>query len=140
LKCSIEYDGDVNTVARAYTVTDHHSKDTPNKIGALRANIPEDDTFQDWVVDKKNSISDCPFLQPCTFQCSASRRHVTYDKNDLDFTSQSGVEIYVGYFVYVGSDELFAGWHEFSKFVIPLGAYSLATNALTLVLTAVSLW
>ena len=130
----------MNTVARAYTATDHYSKDTPNNIGALRTNIPEDDNFQDWILDSKNSLSDCPFLQPCTFQCAASRRHSTFDNNDLDFSDQSGVDIHVGYYVYVGSDELFAGWHDFSKFVIPLRAYSLAIPALTLALTSVSLW
>ena len=35
LRCSIDYDGDINTVARFYTITDSYSMtaDTPNTSG-----------------------------------------------------------------------------------------------------------
>ena len=50
LKCSIPYDGDVNTIARYYTVTDSYSNgpNTPEISGL--DNIKEDKQ-QDWVID-----------------------------------------------------------------------------------------
>ena len=86
LKCEVAYDGDVNTVARYYSVHDLYSRgpDTPGKMGIAEL---LDDKQQDWVIDEENSKSTCPYLQKCVFQCGASRSFVTNDSDDFDFSS-----------------------------------------------------
>ena len=68
LKCDVAYDGDVNTVARFYTVSDRYSlgPGAPDVIGVSKKSLIPDEQ-QDWKLDETNSMSSCPYLQKCVF-------------------------------------------------------------------------
>ena len=136
LKCTIAYDGDVNTVARFYTVTDSYSmtSDTPNSgLDALKT-----DKQQDWVIDDVNSQSTCPYLQKCVFQCAASRLFSTEDDNDFDYTSSPQPNVYFGYFVTVEDVLIYSGYKQYAKFEIPLQACSLALSLAAVLASMIS--
>jgi hypothetical protein len=88
MKCDVRYDGDVNTVARSYTVTDRYSfgPDLPHIKGTTDEAMPLD-SQQDWQISQSNSKSTCPYLQKCVFQCAATRLFETDDSRDFNFKS-----------------------------------------------------
>lgn len=59
LKCSVDYDGDVNAnsnpPSRLYKATDHYSSNKPQD-GALDQDIPMDN-FQDWEIEQIESYT-----------------------------------------------------------------------------------
>ena len=125
LKCSVDYDGDVNAnsdpPSRLYTVTDHISLRKPQD-GALDQDIPQDN-WQDWIVEQTESSTSCPELDKCTFSCAAKRVFETEHKEeDFQFDFGGGIDILASYHVYVGADQLVQGWQHWDGFVIPLGA------------------
>ena len=99
--------------------------------------IPDDQ--QDWVLDEQNSQSTCPYLQKCVFQCAVSREFSTEDVDDFDFSSSSLPNVFFGYFVTIEDIELFAGYHHYSNFRIPLSAGRLAFYSLAIVVGSVLL-
>ena len=113
LKCSVDYDGDVNAnsdpPSRLYTVTDHTSLRKPQD-GALDQDIPKDN-WQDWEVEQTESSTKCPELDKCTFACAAKRLHETeHAEEDYQFDFGGGIDILTSYHVYVGADMLVQGW------------------------------
>jgi len=85
-RCHVKYEGVVNLPYRSYTVTDHFSANRPY-YGGLDDLLPKD-KYQDWVLNREGSYSDCPgFPEKCTFICNIAREFSTGWADDYDFGS-----------------------------------------------------
>ena len=108
LQCGISFDGSVNANAnsRYWSISDAWSTDRVWNLGV--SNVPLD-VQQDWTYlgqSEEHNYTECPFLQKCVFQCSASRPYVTNDTAE-DYAFWDGsttVNFYYG--VYYGTTML----------------------------------
>jgi len=82
LRCAINFDGQVNANAnsRFWVISDHYATDRPYTTGVFAATLDKD---QDWKsAGAGQNFTECPLLQKCIFQCSASRKYETEDDSE----------------------------------------------------------
>ena len=87
LVCGISFDGAVNANAnsRYWEVSDRHSTGLPWEAEGGVTSFARD-ASQDWertdVAGSNLNYTECPFLEKCTFHCSANRFFETGDEKD----------------------------------------------------------
>ena len=98
-RCHVKYDGVVNMPYRSYRVTDHFSENKPFN-GGLDDKLPKD-KYQDWVINKEGSYSDCPgFPEKCLFVCNIARNYKTGWADDYNMNLIGPLSLNVAYMVY----------------------------------------
>ena len=136
LRCAINFDGAVNANAnsRFWVISDHYSDQRVYDAGVMNISM---DRGQDWKSSGKGqNYTECPLLQKCIFQCSASRNYETKNsKEDYQFTEgDTKVNFYYG--VYFLDTMLAQGGVDYEKFKMPLIDGSLALSAVASSLVA----
>jgi hypothetical protein len=108
----------VNLPYRSYTVTDHFSQERPY-YGGLDDKLPRD-KYQDWVVNKEGSYSDCPgFPEKCIFICNIAREFTTGWADDYDMTLAGPLSLNVAYMVYDAGAIIQSGASQNDDWYVP---------------------
>ena len=132
VRCAINFDGAANANAnsRYWYITDHWSDERVYEIGVPELGL---DKTQDWKFgEESDNYTECPFLEKCTFQCSAYRNYETAS-DEFDYQYMDGlttINFYYG--VYYGEDMLIQGGIDWTNFQMPLA------NATALSATAIA--
>ena len=119
-------------------MTDHFGPDRPY-YGGLDDLLPKD-KYQDWVVNKEGSYSDCPgFPEKCTFICNIAREFSTGWADDYNFGDTGPLSLNIAYMVYDSGAIIQSGASQIDDWHVPMIATDLLAMSCFLGLLAVIL-